>query len=168
MNARDERSLQAYYDGELGILSRWHFERRLARSPELQRELGALGWIGGLVREVDAEAPAPDLWDAIARRLPPPGEPAPAAAPAPAGGGWLSLPHPFLRPAGALVAAVAVVAAAVLVWPTGAEVSVGSIRWLDAGERSIMVVEDDSEATIIWLLDAPSEGARRGTEGRSV
>ena len=36
---RDQRDLNAYYDGELSGLRRWIFERRLARSPRLRAEL---------------------------------------------------------------------------------------------------------------------------------
>ena len=40
--SRDERDLQAWYDGEIGPLARWRFARRLARSEELQRDLRRL------------------------------------------------------------------------------------------------------------------------------
>ena len=70
--------------------------------------------------------------------------------------------------AAAAAAVVAAVAAGLFVWPAGTPPPGGSIRWLDAGDRSIMVVEDDADATIIWLLDSPSEGAQRRTERRSV
>jgi anti-sigma factor RsiW len=49
----DDRTLHAYYDGELGPLARWLFERRLARSAELRSELAALESVGDL-----ASAPA--------------------------------------------------------------------------------------------------------------
>ena len=40
------KQLHAYHDGELSGFARWRFERRLRRSPELQRELAALTRIG--------------------------------------------------------------------------------------------------------------------------
>ena len=67
---RDEATLQAYYDGELGPWARWRFERRLERFPELRRELADLAALGDLVRESEAALAAPDLWEGIARRLP--------------------------------------------------------------------------------------------------
>ena len=48
---RDERALHAYHDGELRGFARWRFERRLARSPALQRELRGLSELGRLLRE---------------------------------------------------------------------------------------------------------------------
>ena len=67
---RDERALHAYHDGELRGFARWRFERRLARSPELQRELREIAELGALLRERASEAPGPELWDRIALRLP--------------------------------------------------------------------------------------------------
>ena len=64
------RTLQVYHDGELGRFSRWRFERRLGASEALARELADLELMGSLVREHDAEADSPDLWGAIAARLP--------------------------------------------------------------------------------------------------
>jgi hypothetical protein len=34
---------------------------------------------------------------------------------------------------------------------------VGVVRWMDAGKRNVLVLEDGSSAdtTIIWVLDAP-------------
>ncbi len=67
--ARTADLLHAYRDGELSGFARWRLERKLRRSPELQRELAALSRIGEWVRASHAEEPA-DLWDAIALRLP--------------------------------------------------------------------------------------------------
>ena len=174
MNAREEGMLHAYHDRELGSFRRRRFERLLARSPELRRELEVLQLAGRLVREVDAEAAVPDLWDAIAGRLPAVGAESAREAPGTRERGperwrwsW-SLGEAWARPAAAAAAVVAAVAAGLLVWPAGTPPPGGSIRWLDAGNRSIMVVEDDADATIIWLLDSPSEGAQRRAERRSV
>ena len=72
MSARDRISeqLQAYHDGELHGLARWRFARRLARDPAAKQELSALEETGHLLREVEAESAAPDLWEAVRLRLP--------------------------------------------------------------------------------------------------
>ncbi len=46
-----------------------------------------------------------------------------------------------------------------------APVAGGGVRWIDTGERSVMVLDDDPETTIIWVLDGIVEGAWIG--GRS-
>jgi hypothetical protein len=38
----------------------------------------------------------------------------------------------------------------------------GMIRWLDTGGRSVIVLEDQGDATIVWLLEAPEAGASEG------
>ncbi len=62
--------LWAYHDGELRGLARWRFERRLRRDAALRSELAAMARLGDLVRESEAGAPEPDLWDRIRLRLP--------------------------------------------------------------------------------------------------
>jgi anti-sigma factor RsiW len=150
--SRAEETLHAYHDGELRGLARWRFERRLARSPALRRELEALALMRELVREDEAAAPAPDLWEGIARRLP--AEPAQDRGWAPAGGWWL-------RPLGAV--AVAAAAALVFVLVSGDNAAPGVVRWIDSGERNVVVLEGDEDVTIIWVLGAdaaasPGEG----------
>ena len=55
----------------MGRVSRWLFERRLARSATLQRELETLDSLGSWARDLDENLGAtPDLWDGIALRLP--------------------------------------------------------------------------------------------------
>ena len=63
-------TLHAYHDGELGPLARWRFERRLRRSPKLQRELASLARLGDLVRAHEEPAAGFDVWDRIEQRLP--------------------------------------------------------------------------------------------------
>jgi len=160
-SARDEALLHAYHDGELSRLARRRFERRLRRAPQLRRELEVLAEIGAQLREIDAEAAAPDAWEQIAPRLraidarrAEPASPAPFRARA----AWPWL----MRPASALAAAAAVVAVALgLLWPEAAERG-RVVRWIDGGGRSVMVLDDDPDTTIIWMLDGFAEAASRG------
>ena len=184
---RDQRDLNAYHDGELSGLRRWIFQRRLSRSPSLRAELEALKRLAGWVQELDLQPPSVDVWDDIALRLP--------ALDAQADGqrqrrdgqrqrrdeqrqrraerrersgmDWLAA---YSRP----VAAVAVSAALALalflgIMEDAAVPTPGIIRWLDTGGRSVMVLEDDQgDATIVWLLDAPEDGALEGGSREAV
>jgi anti-sigma-K factor RskA len=163
MTERDERRLHAYHDGELRGLARWRFERRLARSPALQKELRGLGELGLLLRERAAGAPEPELWDRIALRLPAEDarrEDAASERKAARSLGWL-------RSLGAAAAALAVVAVAVQQWLTAPALpQAGVVRWMDSRGRSVMVLEEDAQqekVTIIWLLDGGP--ATETTEG---
>ena len=64
-----EERLHSYHDGELSGFQRWRFERELRSSAALRAELARLASLGDALREHDAAAPAPELWDAIAQRL---------------------------------------------------------------------------------------------------
>ena len=146
--------LNAYRDGELSRFARWRFERRLRRSPELQRELAALSRIGDWVRASEADAPGVDLWDAIALRLPAiDARRAEAAAPSP-GLGWLAWSGAF-----ASVALAAVFAYQWLAAPTPNRI--GVVRWVDSGPRDVMVLEAAPDTTIVWVIGAP--GKRPGS-----
>lgn len=165
MTERDERRLHAYHDGELWGPARWRFERRLARSPALQRELRGLSELGLLLRERAAAAPGPELWDRIALRLPAADARRAAVAServTPRRVGWL-------RPLGA-AAALAVAAVAAQQWLTAPALEqAGVVRWMDSRGRSVMVLEEDerSEVTIIWLLDGGPAGGAAG-DGRAA
>ena len=80
---------------------------------------------------------------------------------------WLAA---YSRP----VAAVAVSAALALalflgIMEDAAVPTPGIIRWLDTGGRSVLVLEDDQgDATIVWLLDAPEDGALEGGSREAV
>lgn len=157
-----QRDLHAYYDGELGRLARWRFERRLQREPTLRRELDGLSRLGGLLRGSLEPTPAPDLWGGIALRLPAVearrGEAAAAAFPR-----WA----PGFRSAGAMVAAAGLLLALWFgVLESAAPVG-GAVRWVDTGGRPVMVLDasEESDVTIIWVLDDTVEGA--ATEVRS-
>jgi hypothetical protein len=40
----------------------------------------------------------------------------------------------------------------------------GAVRWMDSGGRSVMVLEEP-DMTVIWMLDDAAEGAARGGSG---
>ena len=152
-----EPAMYAYHDGELGAFGRWRFERRLARSADLRAQLDKLREIGSLMRESQPTDPSPDLWDAIALRLP--AADAQREAPAESAGplvGWLSAHRPLAAAAATAALAVALVLGIIR---EGPGTHPGVISWLDTGGRSVMVLEDQSNATIVWLLEAPTEGA---------
>jgi anti-sigma factor RsiW len=162
-----EETLHAYHDGELSGLARWRFERELRRNPELRHELDTLSALGHMLRDLDSREAAPDLWDAIALELP--GADArrrPSRAEEPA---WVSGLGWWLKPLGAVAATAAI--AMVVVYggflrePEASDAG-GVVRWIDTGERSVMVLDDDPDTTIIWILDGLTEGAwiggRRG------
>jgi len=153
LGERDQMLVQAYYDGEMGCLARWRFERRLQQSLPLQRALQAYVDIGDRLREADALAATPDLWERIERSLPRPGERQSAAeSRAP----W------WLRPAAALALAASVAAIAIgVLWPEAPERG-QVVHWIDAGGRSLMVLDGGSDTTIIWGLDAGVDDAQPG------
>ena len=163
MNGRDRISerLQAYYDGELGGLARWRFQRRLARDPAAREELHALEETGRFLREVAAEDAAPDLWEAIRLRLPAPDAERAELEEAPASTRsrlWALSPW-----VGVGVAAAALALAIGVEW---GDASVpGSVRWIDSRGKSLMVLQDDSQATIIWVIEGES-GNLSGRSGR--
>ncbi len=151
-------ALQAYHDGELRGLTRWRFDRRVRRSPALRRELEALARVGDLVRESAVRGPGPDLWDRIEQRLPALDT---RRAEAEQRVGRLA-PGSWLRPMGAV--AVAAAFAAILVLTDAPVPQGGVVRWIDAGGRSVLLLEDDGESgvTIIWVLEGAAEGASKG------
>jgi len=166
MDARSERrmeELHAYHDGELGWFSRWRVERRLARDPEARAELAGFADLGDLLREGEAGAQAPDLWPAIRHQLPARSAASPATDASlegftGVGGSWF----PRWAPAGLAAAAVAALVA--LGVGGGDAPALHSVRWLDTGGQSAMVLQDDGEATIIWILDGSEQ--TRGLDSR--
>lgn len=157
----NEQQLHAYHDGELSGVARWRFERRLRRSPELRAELARLEDLRGLLRAHDAAGPAPNLWDAIALGLPAADARRPPAVRETGPGAGLLW---WLKPVG-VVAATAAVAGLVLyggLWQEPPASTGGVVRWIDSGERSVMVLDDEPDTTIIWVFDGRSEGARIG------
>jgi anti-sigma factor RsiW len=165
---RDQRDLNAYHDGELSGLRRWIFERRLARSPQLRAELAELKRVSQWVQELGPQSASVDVWDDIALRLPAIDATRDERREPRAwlGMDWLAA---YARP----IAAVAVTAALALALFLGimedtAPAMPGMIRWLDTGGRSVMVLEDQGDATIVWLLDAPEMGNSEGGSREAV
>lgn len=150
------RELYAYHDGELGAWRRLRVRRRLARDPAARRELSAIAELGALLREEAAEAPSPDLWAGLRERL--------AVTPRPAVLPAVREPRWPARLPGWVGAGLVAAALATLLWiggHPGNAPAAGSVRWLDAGGRPAMVLQDNREATIIWLLDSPDRTAGR-------
>jgi anti-sigma factor RsiW len=180
---RDLQQLHRYHDGELSGFELRLFERRLRRSPALQGELSELERVSALIAraELDPEpAGAPDLWAAIASALPAidaqvADERAatprrPAAREIRGTGetgraGWLGLPA-WAVPTAALAAAAVVALAIVSQLPgagPGSDPTVapqiagaaGVVRYIDSGEASVMVIEDEAaDMTIVWMMEA--------------
>jgi len=157
---RATRRLHAYADGELSGFARWRFERRLRRSPELQRELAEIARIGNWVRDAHADSTSPELWDRIALRLPAAdARRAERAAGEQSGLGWLAWP-------GAIASAV-VAAVIVSQWLTPPTPSrIGVVRWLDSGPRDVMVLEAAPDTTIVWVIGPPGKRLPRGADER--
>lgn len=165
MNTRNERwmhELHAYHDGELGWFARWRVERRLARDPAARAELAGFADLGDLLREGEAAATTPDLWPGLRGQLPtrraePTEDPTLEGLGAPR-----RLGFPAWAPAGLAVAAVAALIAFGI--GGGEAPAPHSVRWLDTGGQSAMVLQDDGEATIIWILDGGEQ--TRGLDSR--
>ena len=167
---REDPQLVAYHDGELRGLARWRLERRLRRDPELRRELIRLERIRAAVRDVGAGASGPDLWDRISLWLPAAdAKRAQAREAARSRRRWL-----VAVPLGAAAAAAAASVALFFFAPSPAPpVSVGVVRWMSTGKRSVFVREEPGPqgATIIWILhesSEPSETAARRRPGDVV
>jgi hypothetical protein len=158
VSERRIRLLEAYHDGELGWLDRWRARRLLSRDADARAILASLETVGGLLREIEAEASAPDLWEAVRLRLPALDARRSGAAAAEAS----SLPRWIGAGLATAAAALALVIGLQLVPPSGS----GAVRWLDSRGSPVVVLQDDRDATIIWLLEAPAEVS--GRRGRAV
>jgi anti-sigma-K factor RskA len=152
-----DRELQAYHDGELGWVARWRVRRQLASRPDARRQLERLSEVGALVRESLDPQPEPDLWGAIRVRLPA-AQRQLSLEEAPSGASWWR----WAAPSAAAAAAVA------LLWTFSAvpaDAGQGSsLRWLHTGDRSAVVLQDDRDATIIWVLEAPADTSGRASD----
>ncbi len=162
MDDRVRQNLEAYFDGELGVLRRTWWTRRIERAPELRRELAAIEARSRALRDHEREAAGArgSLWTEISMGLSAADARASAAATPRSRAGF----GPPL-----VAAAVGMAAVALWLWPPapGPEgmaspaVStpvVGSLRYLDTDGRPVLVVEDDPDVTIIWLMDGDGPG----------
>ena len=159
MTERDETRLHAYHDGELSALARWRFERELRRRPALRGELASLRALRGALQDLEGRVAVPDLWDAVVTRLPGSAAREPARARTREGRSAIW----WLAPIGAAAATAAIVLAVVYggLFATPSDRG-GSVRWIDSEGQSVMVLDDDPDTTIIWVLDGATEGASRG------
>jgi hypothetical protein len=180
--SRDLEQLHRYHDGELAGLDLWRFKRRLRGSDALQSELAAMRSLSEQIglSGFDGDATnSPDVWASIASALPAidaqvddecvRGAVRPSEPVAEERGGFLGLPISNWAVGSAALAAVAVM----LVLPTttpplgGDTVTTrgvapvvvaspaGTVRYLDSGGRSVMVIEDSAESmTIVWMMDS--------------
>jgi len=155
---REAQELHAFQDGELSRWRRWRVARRLAQDARAQREVDAIAELGALLREQAAAEPTPDLWAGIRAQLPT--APRPAALDAddarPSRAPWLPA---WLGAALAAASVAGVMASGVL---SGDAAPVGSLRWLDLNRKPVMVLQDDRDATIIWVLDRPEPATGGG------
>jgi len=150
---REQQELHAYRDGELHFFRRWRVARRLARDAAARRELASVAELGALLREQAAAQPAPDLWADVRAQLATAARPAPLDADdsLPSRMPWLPA---WLGAALAAASVAAVMASGIL---AGETAPVGSVRWIDANRRPVMVLQDDRDATIIWVLEMPAQ-----------
>jgi anti-sigma factor RsiW len=82
------------------------------------------------------------------------------------GMGWLAA---YSRPLTAAAVTAALALALFLgIMEEAAPPTPGIIRWLDTGGRSVMVLEDQGDATIVWLLDALEDGISEGGSREAV
>jgi anti-sigma factor RsiW len=157
---REERELHAYRDGELSAFGRWRVRRRIARDPRARRELASVAALGNLLREQASARAEPDLWEAVRAQLATAPRPAPLLedeAPS-APGAWLP---------GCLGAALAAASVALLMAGgrlSGDAAPVGSLRWLDSKGKPVMVLQDDRDATIIWVLPKSRQADAGGSD----
>ena len=158
---REKQELHAFQDGELPLWRRWGVARRVARDAAARRELESIAELRALLREQAASLREPDLWEGVRAQLPLAARPAPLAADDtwPARTPWL----PAWLGAAIAAASVATVMASGLL--SGDAAPVGSLRWLDSKGKPVMVLQDDRDATIIWVLQKAQQssgGARDG------
>jgi anti-sigma factor RsiW len=157
---RETQELHAFQDGELSLWRRWRVARRLARDARAQREVASIAELGALLREQAAAQPAPDLWAGIRAQLPTAPRPTPLDVDdaLPATTPWLPA---WLGAAIAAASVAGVMASGVL---SGDAAPVGSLRWLDSKGKPVMVLQDDRDATIIWVLDKAKQATGGGRD----
>jgi hypothetical protein len=152
----------------------------------LRAELEELRRLARWVQGAGVQPPSVDVWDDIALRLPAidaqSAEQPQSRAEQPQrlaghpqrrderrewrGMGWLAA---YSRPLTAAAVATALALALFLgIMEEAAPPTPGIIRWLDTGGRSVMVLEDQGDATIVWLLEALEDGSSEGGSREAV
>lgn len=161
MHDRVRQRLEAYSDGEFGVARRAWWARRIGRSVELRRELAMIEAASRVLRDHEREKISREdsVWSQVSMGLSAVDARMPTEKGRP---GWGLFGPPL--------AATAVATAALVLWlwaEPEPEISgslarslpvAGSLRYLDTGGRSVLVVEDEPGLTIIWLMDEGGSG----------
>jgi anti-sigma factor RsiW len=148
--------LELFHDGELDPPAAQRLELHLSHCASCHAELEALRELRReLVRHDAAHAP-PDLWSAIEARLPALDGERSSEVP-----WWRRIEFGawILRPLGA-VAAFGAIAVVALLARSPAPIDV--VRSIDASGHPVMVLPSTDDATIIWVMDDPSEDSGTG------
>jgi len=147
----EEQELHAFQDGELSAWRRWRVSRRLVHDDRARLDLASIAELGALLREEAGRVGEPDLWAAIRAQLPYARRPIADGVPLPGLDGRRSAPAWL----GAVLATAVVACVMATGWLPGDAPPVASVRWLDAKGKPVMVLRDDPEATIIWVIHKP-------------
>jgi anti-sigma factor RsiW len=148
--------LELFHDGELDPPAVHRLERHLSQCASCRAELEALGELQRQLVQHDTATPHPDVWSAVEARLPALDAELRARLP------WwrrLELGPWILRPLGAVTAFGAIAAVVVLARPPA---PIDVVRSIDTSGRPVMVLPSADDATIIWLMDDPSEDSGTG------
>lgn len=148
--------LELFHDGELDPPAVRQLELHLGHCARCRVELEGLRELRLELERHDADHPHPDLWSAIEARLP-----AVDAELRPRLPWWRHLEFGpwILRPLGAVVAFSAIAVVAVVARPRA---PIDVVRSIDTSGRPVIVLPSTEDATIIWVMDDPSEDAGTG------
>ena len=148
--------LELFHDGELDPPAVRQLELHLGHCARCRAELEGLRELRLELERHDADHPHLDLWSAIEARLP-----AVDAELRPRLPWWRHLEFGpwILRPLGAVVAFSAIAVVAVVARPRA---PIDVVRSIDTSGRAVMVLPSTDDATIIWVMDDPSDDAGSG------
>jgi anti-sigma factor RsiW len=148
--------LELFHDRELDPSAVRQLELHLGHCASCRAELEGLRELRLELARHDADSPDPDLWSAIEARLP-----ALDAELRPRLPWWrrLELGPWILRPLGVVVAFGAIAIVAVVARPRA---PIDVVRSIDTSGLPVMVLPSTEDATIIWVMDDPSEDAGSG------
>ncbi|HTF33631.1 MAG TPA: zf-HC2 domain-containing protein [Myxococcota bacterium] len=148
--------LELFHDGELAPPAVHQLEHHLRQCASCRAELETLSELRRQLVQHDSATPHPDLWGAIEARLP--ALDSELHTPLP----WwrrLELGPWILRPIGVVAAFGAIAAVVVLARPPA---PIDVVRSIDTSGRPVMVLPSSDDATIIWVMDDPSEDSGTG------